>query len=219
MKTDPKNSDYVVEAGATRNYEPWKDKDEQARGEGTGWPEFRDKGLASAASQSLTVWPQVDTALRKREEEEAGNAMKALENRTLDSKREIDIVAALDDLRQLKARHAGISHTDVIAALHRQAAEDAAAFDTAVEAAAASAFRPAGPAGFVRRLEEEEEEEEGGGKRQRAEPAEAAAPAAVSRPRPAVVFVRRKEPEPAPAAAPAALGLLGAYGSSGEESG
>lgn len=31
MKTDPKNSDYVVEAGATRNYEPWKDKDEQAR--------------------------------------------------------------------------------------------------------------------------------------------------------------------------------------------
>ena len=31
MKTDPKNSDYVVEAGATRNYEPWRDKDEQAR--------------------------------------------------------------------------------------------------------------------------------------------------------------------------------------------
>ena len=32
MKTDPKNSDYSVEAGATRNYEPWRDKDEQARG-------------------------------------------------------------------------------------------------------------------------------------------------------------------------------------------
>jgi hypothetical protein len=31
MKTDPKNSDYTVEAGATRNYEPWRDKDEQAR--------------------------------------------------------------------------------------------------------------------------------------------------------------------------------------------
>jgi hypothetical protein len=32
MKTDPKNSDYIVEAGASRNYEPWRDKDEQARG-------------------------------------------------------------------------------------------------------------------------------------------------------------------------------------------
>lgn len=27
MKTDPKTADYVVEAGATRNYEPWRDKE------------------------------------------------------------------------------------------------------------------------------------------------------------------------------------------------
>lgn len=27
-KTDPKNSDYTVESGATRNFEPWRDKDE-----------------------------------------------------------------------------------------------------------------------------------------------------------------------------------------------
>ncbi len=33
MKTDPKNSDYTVEAGASRNYEPWRDKDEQVRDE------------------------------------------------------------------------------------------------------------------------------------------------------------------------------------------
>ena len=26
MKTDPKNSDYTVESGASRNYEPWRDK-------------------------------------------------------------------------------------------------------------------------------------------------------------------------------------------------
>ena len=25
FKTDPKNSDYVIETGATRNYEPWRD--------------------------------------------------------------------------------------------------------------------------------------------------------------------------------------------------
>lgn len=27
-KTDPKNSDYTVESGATRNFEPWRGKDE-----------------------------------------------------------------------------------------------------------------------------------------------------------------------------------------------
>jgi hypothetical protein len=44
-------------------------------------------------------------AVKAREEEEMGNAMKALENRTLESKREMDIMAALDEMRTLKARH------------------------------------------------------------------------------------------------------------------
>eukprot|EP00959_Pyramimonas_sp_CCMP1952_P386420 8098489-Pyramimonas_sp.AAC.1 len=31
MKTDPKNSDYIMEAGATRNFEPWREKDAEVR--------------------------------------------------------------------------------------------------------------------------------------------------------------------------------------------
>ncbi len=47
MKTDPEHADYSMEQGASRNYEPWREKD-------------RDIAEAVAA----------------REEEERGNAMK-----------------------------------------------------------------------------------------------------------------------------------------------
>jgi len=45
---------------------------------------------------------------KEREEEEMGNAMKALENRTLESKREMDIMAALDEMRTLNSRHSKV---------------------------------------------------------------------------------------------------------------
>jgi len=73
MKTDPQNSDYVVESGATRNFEPWRAEDEET-----------------------------DEMKKKRESEEMGDAMKSLENRTLDSKREMDILAALDEMKSMK---------------------------------------------------------------------------------------------------------------------
>ena len=76
IKTDPKNQDYIVEGGATRNAEPWRDGD-TAR----------------------------DEAVSKREAEEEGNAMKALENRTKDSKREIDILNALDEVKAHNREH------------------------------------------------------------------------------------------------------------------
>ncbi|TYI91675.1 hypothetical protein E1A91_D02G010100v1 [Gossypium mustelinum] len=75
IKTDPQNSDYAVESGATRNFEPWRAEDEE-----------------------------VEKERRKRESEEMGDAMKSLENRTLDSKREMDILAALDEMKSMKRR-------------------------------------------------------------------------------------------------------------------
>lgn len=67
---------FLCTQGATRNYEPW-----------------RDQAVSTAEAQ------------KAREEEEMGNAMRALENRTLDSKREMDIMAALDEVQTLNARH------------------------------------------------------------------------------------------------------------------
>lgn len=75
FKTDPKNADYVAEHGITRNFEPWRDED--------------------AATQE------------KQEEKllaEENNPLKALENRTLDSKRELEIMEGLDEIRTRNAR-------------------------------------------------------------------------------------------------------------------
>ena len=80
IKTDPQNSDYIVESGASRNYEPWRAEDEA-----------------------------VDEEKKRRDAEEMGDAMKALENRALDSKREMDILAALDEMKSMKSRHATVS--------------------------------------------------------------------------------------------------------------
>lgn len=43
-----------------------------------------------------------ETNKQQREAEEMGDAMKSLENRTLDSKREMDIIAALDEMKSMK---------------------------------------------------------------------------------------------------------------------
>ena len=53
--------------------------------------------------------------------------MKQLENRTLDSKREMDIMAALDEMQSLNARHAQVNTEAALAALKRSAMEDEAA--------------------------------------------------------------------------------------------
>ena len=70
MRTDPKQHDYVCEHGASRNYEAWRD-------------------IAHA-----------ETILNaQRQLESAQDAMKKLENKTYDSKREMDILDALEEVR------------------------------------------------------------------------------------------------------------------------
>lgn len=47
--------------------------------------------------------------------------MQALENRTLDSKREMDIMTALDELQSMKARHSHVTADQALAAIKRSA--------------------------------------------------------------------------------------------------
>ncbi len=83
FKTDPKNTDYAAEHGASRNFEPWRE--EQAVEE--------------------------EDRLAKLEEEE-NNPMKVLENRTIDSKREMDVLDALHDIRARNARNERVGHSE-----------------------------------------------------------------------------------------------------------
>jgi len=73
---DPKNTDYPAEHGASRNFEPWRE----------------EKAI------------EEEDVLAKLEEEE-NNPMKALENRAIDSKHEMDILDTLHDICTRNARN------------------------------------------------------------------------------------------------------------------
>jgi hypothetical protein len=74
--TDPKNTDYEMESGATRNYEVWQDKTK------TEEENAQEKQL-----------------------EETLNPMKALENRVIDSQREMEDLDNLDEIKAMNLRH------------------------------------------------------------------------------------------------------------------
>lgn len=77
FKTDPRNADYICEIGATRNFEHWRVRDKDEEAE--------------------------DEA--KKEQEEL-NPMAALENRTIESRQEMDILDALEEIKDSNTRTA-----------------------------------------------------------------------------------------------------------------
>lgn len=85
FKTDPENTDYTMEHGATRLFEAYKKLEQQ-----------------------------VEKEKRDRVEEETNNPMKSLENRTQDSRREMETLEKLEELRDLNQRIAGINPDDLI---------------------------------------------------------------------------------------------------------
>lgn len=85
FKTDPKSSDYIMEHGATRNFESLRRLQEKIAREN-----------------------------KEDEEEEIANPMKALENRTRDSKREMESVEKLEELRDKNTRAAAIDPEKMI---------------------------------------------------------------------------------------------------------
>ncbi|XP_039117516.1 splicing factor YJU2-like isoform X2 [Dioscorea cayenensis subsp. rotundata] len=129
FKTDPQNSDYVVESGAARNFEPWRDEDEAT-----------------------------DTAKRKREEEEMGDAMKSLENRAMDSKQDMDILAALEEMKSMKSRHATVSIDLMLQALQKPVNEKEEEITEEDEALIRSIYQESSQGGYLRRIDDDDDD-------------------------------------------------------------
>ena len=85
FKTDPKNNDYTAEIGASRNHEPWKD-----------------------------IMLAEEEYKNNKKMEMRDDAMKNLEYRTYDSKREMDILEATDKVKELNRREANIDYDELI---------------------------------------------------------------------------------------------------------
>lgn len=84
FKTDPENQDYAIEHGATRNFEAEK------------------------------LLEQQEKEIQRQKEEDESNPMKLLELRTRDSKREMESLENLEELRDLSQRKAKVNYEGML---------------------------------------------------------------------------------------------------------
>lgn len=110
-RTDPLNCDYIVESGAARNFELWRAEDEQT-----------------------------DKEKRRRDAEKMGDEIKSLENTTLDLKREMDIMSALDEIKSIQSRQRTVSVNAMMEAIQRTAAAEKQKLEQADETLVKSIF-------------------------------------------------------------------------------
>uniref|UniRef100_A0A8D0C9K0 Splicing factor YJU2 n=1 Tax=Salvator merianae TaxID=96440 RepID=A0A8D0C9K0_SALMN len=85
FKTDPENTDYAMEHGATRNFQAEKLLEEEE-----------------------------ERLQKEREDEEMNNPMKVLENRTKDSKLEMEVLENLQELKELNQRQAHVDFESML---------------------------------------------------------------------------------------------------------
>lgn len=98
--TDPKNQDYECESGATRNYSAWRESKQEEQ------QKSREQDAEMAANGGTG------------DPKKGKDSMQILESRTLDSKREMDDLEALEQLKHLNR---GRSRLDPAAMMKQQA--------------------------------------------------------------------------------------------------
>jgi Saf4/Yju2 protein len=206
FKTDPKNMDYTCERGAKRNFEIWRE------GKGDEIDETDEERLDRLQKEEM-----------EEEEAEERNAMAELEQKMDESKREMKIADALDEIRTRNARiergeKGGLGVEDALAEVRDQMEHERLRAEREDEERARKAFEEGNREKVL--LEEMERERPGGGNSMAGEEADRAAmpPPSferVKRARKVMVpgLVKKAEPrQPQPAPPAPSLGLID-YGS------
>ncbi|GAB1597292.1 splicing factor YJU2-like [Argonauta hians] len=132
FKTDLKNTDYTLEAGATRNFE-----------------------AAKLAEQ------MEERSRKEKEEEEMNNPMKVLENRTKASRQEMEQIDALEELRDLNNRHATVDHETMLK-LHAAYEEQLAKLQEEEDENLVKSIFNTQDSDYIKRLDDDDEEEDNG---------------------------------------------------------
>ncbi|KAK2814033.1 hypothetical protein FQN50_000437 [Emmonsiellopsis sp. PD_5] len=144
FKTDPKNMDYTCERGAKRNFEPWR----EAKGDEVN--ETMDETL-----------DRLEREEGEKEEQAERDKMVELEEKMQDSKREMAVADALDEIRTRNARiERGGREGEEAALLRKQveADEERLRAEKEDEEAARRAFMTDGGERVKRLVEDGEEE-------------------------------------------------------------
>lgn len=128
FKTDPENADYIVEHGATRNFQALKLAEEAAAKEA-----------------------------KELEEEEKNNPMKLLENRTQASKQEMELMETLEELKDLNQRHAKVDIENLLIDKQQQLIDELKRQEDEDEAVIRSVFGKSDGKTVKRIIEDEEE--------------------------------------------------------------
>nr|ACO15500.1 Coiled-coil domain-containing protein 94 [Caligus clemensi] len=127
FRTDPENTDYVLEAGATRNFEALAKAEKQA--------ELEEKAY---------------------QEELKSNPMKLLEERTEASKFEMERMEALEELRELNKRELKINFDNMLGSYEDQRAQKIARDEKEDESFIQSVFGRTSRDEVVKRIYEED---------------------------------------------------------------
>ncbi|KAL4904463.1 hypothetical protein BDW74DRAFT_154907 [Aspergillus multicolor] len=124
--TDPKNMDYRAEKGAKRNFEPW-----------------RDSKADNADETEQEVLDRLEREEGEEQEQLERDKMAELEEKMLDSKREMAIADALDEIRTRNARierNEALGDEVALAHVQEQVDEEALRAQREDEEAARKAF-------------------------------------------------------------------------------
>ncbi|KAH8927707.1 DUF572-domain-containing protein [Atractiella rhizophila] len=101
FKTDPKNTDYAAEHGAQRNFEPWREEE-------------------ATEEDKLALLEAEELAQEAKDRPNAAgldNPMAALEDRTVESKREMDILDKLMEIKSRNSKREKVGRGDIDAAI------------------------------------------------------------------------------------------------------